>query len=129
MRGRVGFAFNQVLIYGTGGFAYGDVTRRTTYFGPNAAATPFFTGTSNGLKTGYAYGGGIEYALPTNSFLSAFNFFHASAVTLKAEYLHYDLGRDSFTLAGVNGGAGIGGYTSRVRTEGDLARAGINYKF
>ncbi|MBE7244767.1 MAG: hypothetical protein INR63_07450, partial [Actinomycetospora chiangmaiensis] len=70
VRGRVGYAFDRVLVYGTGGFAYGDVNRRTTYYGPNANTTPFFQGNSNGLKTGYAYGGGIEYALPANSFLS-----------------------------------------------------------
>ena len=44
------------------------------------------------METGYTYGGGVEYALPTNSFL---NFFKSSAVTLKAEYLHYDLGRST----------------------------------
>ena len=131
VRGRIGFAFNQFLIYGTGGFAYGDVNRRTTYFGPNANTTPFFQGSNNGLKTGYAYGGGIEYALPANSFLSFLNFFHSSAVTIKAEYLHYDLGTDRLTFPAVGAAAalGLGGYTERVHTEGDVARAGINYKF
>jgi outer membrane immunogenic protein len=131
VRGRVGFAINQILIYGTGGFAYGDVNRRTTYFGPNANTTPFFQGNSNGIKTGYAYGGGIEYALPANSFLSFLNVFHSSAVTIKAEYLHYDLGSDRLTFPAVGAAAalGLGGYSERVRTEGDIARAGINYKF
>jgi outer membrane immunogenic protein len=129
VRGRLGVAFNQLLIYGTGGFAYGDVHRRTTFYGPNAPTTPFFTGDNNGMRTGYVYGGGLEYAVPTGSFLDRFNVFHASGVTLKAEYLHYDLGSDSLSVPGVNGGATIGGYTSRVRTDGDLARAGINYKF
>ena len=45
------------------------------------------------------------------------NFFHSSAVTLKAEYLHYDLGR-------VNTGA-IQGST---KTDGNIVRGGINYK-
>ncbi|WP_219925000.1 hypothetical protein, partial [Halomonas sp. ND22Bw] len=42
----------------------------------------FFTGTNvlaysgryNEMQTGYAYGGGIEYAIPTDSFLNRFNF-------------------------------------------------------
>lgn len=131
VRGRIGFAFDRLLVYGTGGFAYGDVNRRTTYYGPNANSTPFFQGNNNGLKTGYAYGGGIEYALPANSFLSFLNFFHSSAVTIKAEYLHYDLGSDTLTFPAVGAAAtlGLGGYSERVRTEGDIARAGINYKF
>ncbi|HEY4031078.1 MAG TPA: hypothetical protein VGM25_12090 [Caulobacteraceae bacterium] len=129
VRGRLGLAFDRMLVYGTGGFAYGDVQRQATFYGPNAPTTPFFTGESNGMRSGFVYGGGVEYAIPTGSFLDRFNVFHASAVTIKAEYLHYDLGADTVTLAGVNGGAGIGGYTSRVRTDGDLVRAGINYKF
>ena len=129
VRGRLGFAYNTMLIYGTGGYAYGDVHRRTTYYGPNAPTTPFFTGESNGMRPGYAYGAGVEYAVPTGSFLDRFNVFHASGVTIKAEYLHYDLGSDTLSFPGVNGGATIGGYTSRVRTDGDLVRAGLNYKF
>ena len=125
----MGFAYNTLLIYGTGGYAYGDVQRRTTYYGPNAPTTPFFTGQSNGMRSGIAYGGGVEYAVPTDSFFNRFNVFHASGVTLKAEYLHYDLGADTLTFPGVNGGSTIGGYTSRVRSDGDLVRAGINYKF
>jgi outer membrane immunogenic protein len=129
VRGRVGFAYNTLLIYGTGGYAYGDVQRAITYYGPNAPTTPYFAGESNGMRSGFAYGGGIEYAVPTGSFLDRFNVFHASGVTIKAEYLHYDLGADTLNFPGVNGGATIGGYSSRVRTDGDLARAGINYKF
>jgi outer membrane immunogenic protein len=129
VRGRVGFAFDRTLIYGTGGFAYGQVDSRTTFYGPNAPTTPYFTGTQNGMRTGYAYGGGIEYAVAANSFFDRFNYFHASGVTLKAEYIHYDLGSQTLNFPGVNGGSTIGGYTSRVRTDGDLVRAGLNYKF
>jgi outer membrane immunogenic protein len=129
VRGRAGLAFNNVLVYGTGGLAYADVRRRITFEGPNAPTTPFFTGDSNGMKTGWVYGGGVEVAVPTDSFMEAANVFHASGMTIKAEYLHYDLGSDTLRYPGVNGGATIGGYTSRVRTDGDLARVGVNYKF
>ena len=129
VRGRVGMAFDRMLIYGTGGYAYGDVSRRATFYGPNAPTTPFFTGASNGMRGGIAYGGGVEYAVPTGSFFDRFNFFHSPGVTIKAEYLHYDLGADTLRFPGVNGGATIGGYTTRVRTDGDIVRAGINYKF
>ena len=59
--------------YGGGGYAYGDVQRRTTYYGPNAPTTPFFTGQSNGMRSGFAYGGGVEYAVPTDSFFNRFD--------------------------------------------------------
>jgi outer membrane immunogenic protein len=119
VRGRVGYAFGQFLIYGTGGFAYGGVDDRIT-INDNAGTIAAFR--RNRMETGYTYGGGIEYALPTNSFL---NFFKSSAVTIKAEYLHYDLGRTNIAF---NNGAGIAG-TTRVSNEGDLARVGLNYKF
>ena len=121
VRGRIGYAFDRVLVYGTGGFAYGDVTQAVTF--QTGAPVTYAVARSN-IETGYTYGGGIEYALPTESFL---NFFKASAVTVKGEYLRYDLGSRTL-LVGSTGGPGIG-YNSRFSTEGSIARAGINYKF
>ncbi len=80
VRGRVGYAFDRVFVYGTGGFAYGDVTQRVGF---QTAAPLTYFGSRSRIDTGYAYGGGIEYALPTDSFL---NFFRSNAVTIKAEY-------------------------------------------
>ena len=119
-RGRLGYAFNTFLIYGTGGFAYGDVNSRVVSVGNGSTAI----GNSSGFNTGYTYGGGIEYALPTGSFL---NFFHSSAVTLKAEYLRYDLDSSNLKDTGagtVNLPAGI-----KVKNDGNIARIGLNYKF
>ncbi|WP_375408165.1 outer membrane protein [uncultured Methylobacterium sp.] len=125
VRGRVGYAFDRVLFYGTGGFAYGDVTSSVA-FQTNAPVA--YAGSRSTMETGYVYGGGIEYALPTDSFL---NFFKSSAVTIKAEYLRYDLGARTLLVA--NTGSlpvqpGLG-YNSRFSTEGSIARAGLNYKF
>lgn len=124
VRGRVGYAFDRFMVYGTGGFAYGDVTN-TVAFQTNAPVTYF--GRRSRIETGYAYGGGIEYALPTESFL---NFFRSSAVTLKIEYLRYDLGRRNLLVASTGAPLSPGvGYLARVQTEGSLIRAGVNYKF
>ena len=118
-RGRVGYAFNTFLIYGTGGFAYGDV---------NSRVVSVFNGTTDvqrpsGFNTGYVYGGGIEYALPTGSFL---NFFHSSAVTLKAEYLRYEL--DSSNLRDTDANT-VNLPNYKVKNDGNIARIGLNYKF
>ncbi len=122
-RGRVGVAFNQFMVYGTGGFAYGDVDTRAVNYGPDGR-TVNYIGRASGFNTGYVYGGGIEYALPTGSFL---NFFHSSAVTIKAEYLRYELNSnnlkdDGANLINLNNGV-------KVKNEGNLARVGLNYKF
>jgi outer membrane immunogenic protein len=104
-RGRLGYAFNTVLVYGTGGFAFSD------------------------KRTGYAAGGGVEFALPTTSFL---NFFGSSAVTFKIEGLYVNLDSDKRNTESVYDRA-----TNRlflgnnVRQDNDfiVARAGLNYKF
>ena len=56
VRGRVGYAFDRVFVYGTGGFAYGDVTQSVT-LQTNAPVT-YFGGRAR-IVSGYAYGGGI----------------------------------------------------------------------
>lgn len=122
-RGRVGLAFNQFMVYGTGGFAYGDVDSRLVNFAPNGT-TVASSGRSSGFTTGYTYGGGIEYALPTGSFL---NFFKSSAVTVKAEYLRYELDSGNLRDTGAGTVALPAGY--KLKNEGNLARIGLNYKF
>jgi len=118
VRGRVGYAFNNLLVYGTGGFAYGGVDDSVNFY---TGGVNTFNGNRSTMRTGYAYGGGIAYAIPTTSFV---NVFHSSAVTLKAEYIHYDLGTSAIQVAG-----GAGSYTSQIKTQGNLVRAGIDYKF
>ena len=120
VRGRLGYAFGDLLIFGTGGFAYGEVKTDTLLF-PGVAG---YAGATNSLRTGYAYGGGVEYAIPTTSFL---NFFKSSAVTVKAEFIHFDLGSQQSQLANTVGGNGTPQGLS-VHTEGNLVRAGLNYK-
>ena len=123
VRGRLGYAFNQFLIYGTGGFAYGDTFEKAALYTSGNANLLRFYGSKGGIQTGYTYGGGIEYALPTGSFL---NFFKSSAVTLKLEYLRYDLGSQGFVANGVTT---TSAYNVRDKSEGNIARVGLNYKF
>jgi outer membrane immunogenic protein len=54
VRGRVGFAVGAALIYGTGGFAYGDVQDKLVGGGKTV---------EHNATAGYAAGGGIEYAI------------------------------------------------------------------
>jgi opacity protein-like surface antigen len=101
IRGRLGYAYDRLLIYGTGGFAYGAIEHSASLDVPGLGALA-----NANLKTteiGFAYGGGIEYALPLDVFLHLTN---TSAVTLKAEYLRYDLGETSANFA-ISGGCPI----------------------
>ena len=122
VRGRLGYAFDRTLVYGTGGFAYGSGSNDRSFGGFNG---------NDSFRTGYAVGGGVEYALPVDSFL---NFFRSSAVTLKVEGLYVNLDRGNRTQgafvinAATNNpvlAAGIG----RRSDEFAVVRAGLNYKF
>ncbi|MCJ2050054.1 outer membrane protein [Methylobacterium sp. J-070] len=122
VRARVGYAIDRTLFYATGGFAYAGDTYRTSLF--QVGGRPFVFGTRSTTETGYAVGGGVEYALPTDSVL---NFVHSSAVTLKAEALYYDLGSRTIPVLAVGRGAST--FATRFQNEGVLGRVGLNYKF
>ncbi len=131
VQGRLGYAFDRVLVYGTGGFAYGNVNYSAGFFNPAGALA--YAGKYNEMETGYVYGGGIEWAIPTDNFLNRFNFIGSflgsSALTLKAEYLHYDLGSRNVLVNATGLTTATGSYTSRFSTEGNIIKAGFNYKF
>ncbi len=129
-RGRIGYAFDRVMFYGTAGFAYASVG------GGKAVNVDDFA-------TGWTAGGGVEYALPTDSFL---NFFRSSAVTLKVEalYVNLDNGNARGAYANANGTIITGtpapqatGASTSVQLnnfgnrdlEFAVLRGGINYKF
>ena len=127
VRGRLGYAFDRIMVYGTGGLAYADVENRATFFNAPVPVVVGFEGRRSNIETGYTAGAGVEYAIPTG-----FSLFGSNAVTLKAEALYYDLGRRSVTVAAtpfapaVNAGQS---YNSRFDNSGVIARAGINFKF
>ena len=79
LRGRVGYAMNNVLVYGTGGFAYGDLK------GELAGLTETKT------EFGWTLGAGMEVGLTPNW-------------SAKVEYLYMDLGSRAFSVTGTNDG-------------------------
>ena len=113
VRARLGVAFDRALVYVTGGLAYGDVSYQADFLNQGGALQ--FAGRSSDLEIGYALGAGVEYAFTNN-------------LTLKAEYLYYDLGSKNVVVDSIPG-VGTGSYISRFETEGHIARVGLNYKF
>lgn len=123
IRGRVGYAFNRLLIYATGGLAVtGQNFSRDlawSYIDPCPTSGDGLhqchVGSISRTLAGWSVGGGVEYALTNNW-------------TVKAEYLHADFGRTSLTTfnPAVSGQQII---HTIGRTTFDIARAGVNYKF
>lgn len=83
VRGRVGYAFNNVLFYGTGGLAFGELRGET--FGLSESRT----------GAGWTAGVGAEFGFAPNW-------------SAKVEYLYVDLSNTRFTITGAQNGYEFG---------------------
>jgi outer membrane immunogenic protein len=110
VRGRLGFASNNVLFYGTGGFAYADV--RNTLLVTNGGLSANLTDSST--KTGYSAGLGVEYA-------------YDRSWSFKAEYQYIALG-GSTLIAPVVPPNGVVINSNRLSNDFYTLRLGVNYK-
>jgi outer membrane immunogenic protein len=99
IRGRVGYAWNRVLVYGTAGGAFADIQAA-------AGGLPFMSST----QAGWTAGAGLEYAI-------------TPGWSAKVEYLLVDLGNASC------GTANCGGTTTTVSLNENVVRGGFNYRF
>jgi outer membrane immunogenic protein len=115
VRGRVGYAFDRILPFVTGGLAYDHTkTDLTVQYVGLPAAGPAFSSSNTDTNFGWTVGAGIEAALSANW-------------TAKIEYLHMNFGRSGtdFTFAAADGST----VHSDVKTQVNLIRGGVNYKF
>jgi outer membrane immunogenic protein len=107
IRGRLGFAFGHWLFYGTGGGI--GVNYETKVSDPGEGVF----GSKQEFDWGWTGGGGIEYMFGCHW-------------SLRAEYLRYEVDKQRFTAfwsqTGIN-------YRFDANTEGNILRAGLNYKF
>jgi outer membrane immunogenic protein len=121
LRARLGFTpFDRLLVYGTGGLAYGHIKTSSGVVGVQAPGL-VWSGSDSETKFGWTIGAGLEYAFTNN-------------LTLKGEYLYYDLGKTTVSALGnaaVRGTAALNGidYVSSTENRGSIIRAGLNYKF
>jgi outer membrane immunogenic protein len=121
VRGRLGYAWDRLLVYGTGGFAYGD--------GPNDCNSVGLGGAGNrcgngSIRTGWTAGGGVEYAFTSN-------------MTGKIEALYVNLDRSAASRYVGDFQAPVTFARTPVFVNGRRARdeefvvvrAGLNWKF
>jgi outer membrane immunogenic protein len=114
LRPRLGYTVTPtVLIYATGGLAYGDVSCSGNVIGSTTALQyPVSFSTE---KVGWALGGGVEYAFCRNW-------------TFKAEYMYMDLGSESAVAnATVSASPPMEAYS--WQTTANIFQIGMNYKF
>ena len=112
IRGRIGYAWDRVLLYGTGGVAFLGTNQTVS------AGFPIFGYTSaSSTRVGWTVGGGLEYAVTNNW-------------SIRAEYRYAQFGTSNIYA---NGWAdpvlgAIGAYANRKITE-NRVQVGFSYKF
>lgn len=119
IRGRLGYSFNSVLLYATGGFAAGGIRDSVFFAAPlTGTLTHAFDLRDGETATGFTVGGGLEYAF-------------SPAWSVKLEYQFISLSRERLSnFVAENGEDSI----SRIKTSDfdhdfNTVRLGINYHF
>ena len=135
IRGRLGFlATDNVLLFGTTGFAFGRVKEEATYamsqpanisssgggsFVCAVGGAVCFDGSSSKTVGGAAFGGGAEFLITPQ-------------LRLKAEYLYVTLGSDNaVTVTALDGGGSAPSSfnANYPRVNFSTARLGLSYRF
>lgn len=110
IRARIGFAVDNVLIYGTGGAAYGNMNAD----GKLVIAENVWKGSTDNTRWGWTIGGGAEYGVDNWS--------------IGLEYLYVDLGSDDYKSNTIE-------LPPTANFEGDVdyafstVRASVKYRF
>lgn len=118
VRGRVGvLATRDLLLYATGGAAFGDVSMTTAFvptgvLGGNCFNSSCGNGAVSATKVGATVGAGLEYAF-------------SNRITVKAEYLFVDLGHTSTTFP-LTFAASLMAANSSYQEH--VVRVGLNFK-
>ncbi|KMO21022.1 hypothetical protein SQ03_04355 [Methylobacterium platani JCM 14648] len=120
-RGKIGYAFDRVFVYGTGGAAFGGVRIDTTttanagFFDPRVNL-PEFDARKGALRVGWVAGAGVEYAI-------------SPQLSVKGEALYYDLGSRTVLAGDASGFRPNLAVGARAGMSGVLGRVGLNYRF
>ena len=113
-RGRIGVAVDRFLIFGTAGLAVGQVNNSWGW----DSVVPFRnTFSVSETRAGYVAGIGIEAML-------------APHVSLRAEYLHVDLGTSRSTITGQPFCCQAAGtFTTEFKNTADIGRVALSYRW
>ncbi len=105
VRGRIGYAFDNWLLFGTGGWAFANI-RHTNSSGTTIVTTDSFDTT----RSGWTLGGGVEYAFMPNW-------------TVRADYRYFDFG--SYSRSAPANGIFPYSVSNKLQT----VTVGLSYKF
>lgn len=105
LRGRLGFAWDRLLVYGTAGLAFAQVETRYTFLA--TSTDEFFKDT----RYGWTAGAGVDYAL-------------TDKLILGVDYRYTDFGKVDHVST-----VAFGGLTGKHQQAGGVIHASLSYKF
>jgi outer membrane immunogenic protein len=111
LRGRIGWAMDDTLLYVTGGAAWADGSMTGTYLAPPAPGVPT-TETVDKSHMGWTIGGGLEHAF-------------TDSVHFRLEYLYADLGNEDYVFGAGCVCEGLADLDLKIHT----VRAAITWNF
>jgi outer membrane immunogenic protein len=120
VRARVGYSYDRVLLFGTGGVAFG----RSSFQGSVVDLAPLnierghASASASAINVGWAAGAGVDYAV-ANNWIGSLEYLHADLGKLNAETII----RDGSTVPKTSALS----YSAKLQS--DVVRAGISYKF
>jgi len=119
-RARAGAAFDNVLVYLTGGVAYANVSDSYSFNNVVGGGPVLTSGSDSTTRFGWTAGGGAEFAYGPWIF--------------RTEALYYDLGNHTLSAAcTLVGGAPCAApntiFNANFENKGVMARAGVSFKF
>lgn len=109
LTGRVGVAFDRVLVYGKGGVAWS----RQVYDGRADGFVSVVYSPFSDIRTGYVVGAGAEWAATNN-------------ISVFAEYNYMNFNTKTYNVTDTTGAATT---TYSAKTSANLAKLGVNYHF
>lgn len=115
IRGRLGYAFDNVLIYGTAGAAYGHLSAEQSYTACAINCLDLLDGSESVVNWGWTAGGGVEVGFDRWS--------------LGAEYLFVDLGSADWETNEVDVIGSSGGANGNIDWQFSVVRATAKLHF
>jgi outer membrane immunogenic protein len=114
---RAGYAFDNVLLYATGGLAFRNASKQGNILVTDATPVTVanFVPGKQASNVGYAVGAGLEYAIDSNW-------------SVKGEYMYHNFGKKNIVLTDAVNAPGFS-YNSKSVNSIHVMRIGLNYHF
>ncbi|MHB1948465.1 MAG: outer membrane protein [Gammaproteobacteria bacterium] len=116
VRAKLGWAFCNWMLYGTGGFAYGNVQSNTHVSFSDPTFADAYSGSQTTTQIGWTAGAGVAYMFNYNW-------------SVGLEYLYLDLNNFSYTAHGNVFAPTTASHRATIDPRDNLVRFTLNYKF